>query len=156
MINNPNEVIKFIRQNRAVVADTLNKRLSFAQRPSRADLERMGIVPRGYFEHGHDMAVKSKHRRKSTATQDLEMMLKLRPQKEDIVKKGIANKAEMEQFYELDDTKLDGMGNLSDDDNDYYDASDNEEQSEEVLDVSILSSLLFKTISEALNKSCLD
>lgn len=159
MQESPQEVIKFIRQNRAVVADTLNKRLSTDQRPSRLDLERMGVVPRGYFEHGHDIAVKSKHRRKSTATQDLEMMLKLRPQKEDIVKKGIANKAEMEygDYYELDDTKLDGMMNLNDDDdNDYYDDNDDADDDEQLMDVSILSSLLFKTISEALNKSCLD
>ena len=154
MLQSPQEVIKFIRQNRAVVADTLEKRLSTAQRPSRSDLERQGIVPRGYFEHGHDIAVKHKHRRKSSATQDLEMMLKLRGQKEDIIKKGIANKEEMEfgDYYELDDTKLDEI--LKDDaDNSYYDDTDVTSVDH---DVSIISSLLFKTISEALHKSCID
>eukprot|EP01083_Nonionella_stella_P250293 864572_1 len=89
MVQNPEEVLKFIRQNRSVVADTLNKRLNKKQRPSPEQLERMGIVPAGYFNYGYDIATKAKHRRKSSAGADLEMMLKSRPAKEDIIKKGV-------------------------------------------------------------------
>ena len=150
MISDPSEVIKFIRQNRQVVSDTLNKRLNKKIRPTPQQLEDKGVVPKGYFDFGHDIAMKSKHRRKSSAQQDLAMMLKLRPQKEDIIKKGVIDKSQMETFYELDDTKLDDMAM---DENDYYDNNDDEEEN---YTISILSSLLFKTISEALKKSCLD
>mmetsp|Transcript_2642 Transcript_2642/g.4297 ORF Transcript_2642/g.4297 Transcript_2642/m.4297 type:complete len:747 (+) Transcript_2642:97-2337(+) len=194
MAQSPQEVIKFIRQNRAVVADTLNKRLNKRQRPTREQLEQQGIVPRGYFNYGHQLAMKSKHRRKSTAGQDLEMQLKLRPKKEDIIRQGVVNKQEMEYggYYELDDTKLDGMMH---EDNQYYDEDDDFDDDEQVngvtlmnhsqhhpeqagqadahrlrqrmigggeqqeqipWQISILSSLLFKTIQEALQKSCLD
>ena len=39
MVSSPSEVIKFIRQNRSVVSDTLNKRLNKKQRPTREQLE---------------------------------------------------------------------------------------------------------------------
>ena len=157
MMESPSEVIKFIRQNRAVVADTLNKRLNPKQRPTPQQLEERGIVPRGYFQHGHTMAMRSKHRRKSTTTMDLEMMLKLRPEKEDIIKKGVVSKRQMEHqnYYEVDDTKLD---ELIHDENDYYDDSDIDEQFDGKIPwtTSVLSTLLFKTIDEALQKSCID
>eukprot|EP01084_Bolivina_argentea_P004628 8799_1 len=155
MVESPNEVLKFIRQNRAVVADTLNKRLNRTQRPTREDLERRGIVPRGYFNYGHEMAMKTKHRRKSSTTQDLEMQLKLRPHKEDIIRKGVVSKHEMEQggYYELDDTKLVDL--MEEEDNEYYDDHNEMLQVDEG-QISILSSLLFKTISSALAKSCVD
>ncbi len=85
------------------------------------------------------------------------MMLKMRPEKEDIIKKGVINRAEMEygNYYELDDTKLDDHIQLEDE-NDYYSDSDGNMEDEEQYKISILSTLLFKTISEALKKSCLD
>ena len=44
---------------------------------------KIGIVPRGYFKAGqHDVAMKRKHRRKSTATQDLAHLIQLRPNPE--------------------------------------------------------------------------
>jgi len=157
MVESPHEVIKFIRQNRAVVADTLNKRLHPRQRPSPRQLEERGIVPRGYFEHGHDLAMRSKHRRKSTTTMDLDMMLKLRPEKEDLIKKGVVSKEQMEHrdYYQVDETKLD---ELVDDDNDYYDDSGMDEEYDGHIpwETSVLSTLLFKTIDEALQKSCID
>eukprot|EP01084_Bolivina_argentea_P241366 405224_1 len=51
MVQNPEEVLKFVRQNRSVVADTLNRRLNKKLRPSPERLERMGIVPAGYFNY---------------------------------------------------------------------------------------------------------
>ena len=155
MVSSPNEVIKFIRQNRSVVSDTLNKRLNKKQRPTRQQLEQQGIVPRGYFNYGHDMAMKTKHRRKSSAQQDLEMMLKLRPQKEEIIKQGIVGVDEMKHgdYYQFDAEELDGFG--LNEENEYFDDNDDDEQNVP-WEISLLSSLLFKTISEALKKSCLD
>ena len=103
------------------------------------------------------MAMRSKHRRKSTVNMDLEMALKLRPEKEDIIKQGVVSKQQMEHrdYYELDDTKLD---ELVHDENDYYDDSDIDEQFDGQIpwETSVLSTLLFKTIDEALQKSCID
>eukprot|EP00486_Rosalina_sp_Unknown_P012865 CAMPEP_0201578228 /NCGR_PEP_ID=MMETSP0190_2-20130828/25021_1 /ASSEMBLY_ACC=CAM_ASM_000263 /TAXON_ID=37353 /ORGANISM="Rosalina sp." /LENGTH=174 /DNA_ID=CAMNT_0048011181 /DNA_START=38 /DNA_END=559 /DNA_ORIENTATION=+ len=62
----PQEILRFIRQNRAVVGDQLNRRLDPTIRPKPEQLERLGIVPRGYFKAGqHAQAMKRKHRRKS-------------------------------------------------------------------------------------------
>merc|ERR1719295_951982 len=104
------------------------------------------------------MAIDYKHRRMSTTTMDLELMIKMRPQKEDIIKQGVVSKSQMEErdYYELDDTKLD---ELVHDENDYYDESDqydNDSDGHIPWETSILSSLLFKTIDEALQKSCID
>ena len=44
--NDPSEVLRFIRQNRAVVGDQLNKRLHPDFRPTRETLERKGIMKR--------------------------------------------------------------------------------------------------------------
>ena len=46
MMESPSEVIKFIRQNHAVVADTLRKRLDPTLRPNLQQLEERGILPR--------------------------------------------------------------------------------------------------------------
>ncbi len=56
----------------------------------------------------------------SSAGADLAKALSLRPEKEEIIKKGVINKAEMEfgNYYELDDTKLDD--HIVSEENDYY------------------------------------
>ena len=61
----PSEVIKFIRQNRSAVGDTLMKRLHPRQRPTLRQLEEEGISLRGYYDHTINTA--------STATMELEM-----------------------------------------------------------------------------------
>ena len=39
-------------------------------------------MPKGYFTAGHQNAMKRKHRRKSSAAQDLAAMIQLRPKPE--------------------------------------------------------------------------
>eukprot|EP01083_Nonionella_stella_P123774 373164_1 len=85
--SDPEEILRFIRQNRAVVGDQLNRRLNPSIRPTPEQLELKGIVPRGYFTKGHEIAMTRKHRRKSSAQQDLEAFIQLRPPKEMISKK---------------------------------------------------------------------
>lgn len=76
-----------------------------------------------------------RHRRRSTAGQDLAMMIKLRPSPQDIMEKGIV----------LRDTPQ-----IEDDIKDDLDAQDN---GVEVYQISILSTLLFKTIQDALQRA---
>ena len=69
--NDPQEILRFIRQNRAVVGDHLNRRLDPSMRPSPAKLEEQGIVPKGYFTNGpgaHDQAMTGKHRRRRSVS----------------------------------------------------------------------------------------
>ena len=80
--SDPQEILKFIRQNRAVVGDQLNRRLDPGIRPSPRKVEELGIVPRGYLTVDHEKAMKRKHRRKSSAQQDLARMIQLRPKPE--------------------------------------------------------------------------
>eukprot|EP00484_Ammonia_sp_Unknown_P030380 CAMPEP_0197035078 /NCGR_PEP_ID=MMETSP1384-20130603/12965_1 /TAXON_ID=29189 /ORGANISM="Ammonia sp." /LENGTH=923 /DNA_ID=CAMNT_0042465089 /DNA_START=39 /DNA_END=2810 /DNA_ORIENTATION=+ len=105
--NDPEEILRFIRQNRAVVGDQLNRRLDPSIRPKREQLEQLGIVPRGYFSKGHQNAMTRKHRRKSSAAQDLAHLIQLRPKPEEVVAKGYAQRSTMERYVELDDNKLD-------------------------------------------------
>eukprot|EP01084_Bolivina_argentea_P195179 334900_1 len=88
MISDPNEILKFLRQNRAVVGDQLNRRLDPTIRPTPAQLESKGIVPAGYFSHGHEKALAKRHRRRSTAGQDLAMMIALRPKPHEVISAG--------------------------------------------------------------------
>eukprot|EP01084_Bolivina_argentea_P198485 339861_1 len=106
MANDPDEILRFIRQNRAVVGDQLNRRLNPTIRPSPEKLEAQGIVPKGYFTSGHESAMKRKHRRKSSAQQDLAAMIQLRPKPEALVTRGIVGKSDMEQYHDLDDNKI--------------------------------------------------
>ena len=53
MKKDPNEVLKFLRQNRQVVSDQLERRLDDKQRPTKKQLINRGIVAPGYFEYGH-------------------------------------------------------------------------------------------------------
>merc|ERR1719384_2613758 len=90
MVSDPNEILKFLRQNRAVVGDQLNRRLDPSIRPRPEQLEKKGIVPLGYFSSaGYEKAIAKKHRRRSTAGQDLAMMIKLRPSPQDVMDQGI-------------------------------------------------------------------
>lgn len=161
MVSDPNEILKFLRQNRAVVGDQLNRRLDPSIRPSPSQLEEKGIVPYGYFTAGHEKAIAKKHRRRSTAGQDLAMMIQLRPKPQDLVDKGIVNKNEIEQYIDIggDDEKGNKGGdvmNYDNDDLDDIDAMDQYLYGIEVFKISILSTLLFKTIQEALKRSCQD
>jgi len=191
--HDPAEILRFFRQNRAVVGDQLNRRLDPKIRPTPRDLEIKGIVPNGYFSKGHEHAMSRKHRRKSTATQDLAAMIQLRPKPEEVVAKGIVERATMERYIELDDNKLDeeleysihdavtlrpktttktqshSVVNDERDDQANYNAAEDEEamttptataqqdpQDAQTWEISILNTLLFKTIAEALRKSTTD
>eukprot|EP00484_Ammonia_sp_Unknown_P023766 CAMPEP_0197031498 /NCGR_PEP_ID=MMETSP1384-20130603/10487_1 /TAXON_ID=29189 /ORGANISM="Ammonia sp." /LENGTH=718 /DNA_ID=CAMNT_0042461031 /DNA_START=210 /DNA_END=2366 /DNA_ORIENTATION=+ len=181
MVSDPNEILKFLRQNRAVVSDQLNRRLDPSIRPSPEQLEAKGIVPMGYFTTGHEKAIAKKHRRRSTAGQDLALMIQLRPKPQQIIAKGIATKSDMQQFIDVDEHKqsvrVERKNEDDDDDDDEeqpadtqpvlammdYDADDLDDIDRqddyygiEVFRISILSTLLFKTIQEALKKSCID
>eukprot|EP01084_Bolivina_argentea_P128136 226538_1 len=142
--SDPEEILRFIRQNRAVVGDQLNRRLNPSIRPTPEQLELKGIVPRGYFTKGHEIAMTRKHRRKSSAQQDLEAFIQLRPPKEMISKK-----VGLDIGMDIDGDGMSmGMGMGGIDGDGMIDS--------ETWEISILSTLLFKTISEALNKSCLE
>eukprot|EP01084_Bolivina_argentea_P128138 226540_1 len=145
MINDPTEILKFLRQNRAVVGDQLNRRLNPSIRPSPSQLESKGIVPIGYFSHGHDIAMKKKHRRRSTAGQDLAMMIQLRPKPQDIINKGIASKIDMEQYIDIKTDDID----IEMEEKEEEEIEREMEIDDSIYKISILSTLLFKTISEA-------
>merc|ERR1712176_249585 len=70
-------------------------------------LELKGIVPKGYFSKGHKSAMTRKHRRKSSAAQDLATMIALRPKPEQMVAKGLVQRSAMEQYIQLDEQKID-------------------------------------------------
>ena len=103
--NDPKESLRFIRQNRNVVKDQLDRKLNpkIRQTPQQLELKGLlyysqkhnrhcihssdyyshtGIVPKGYFTKGHQNAMTRKHRRKSSAAQDLAVMISLRPKPE--------------------------------------------------------------------------
>jgi len=147
MTNDPSEVLKFLQQNRNVVADTLNRRLAPNQRPTPQQLEARGIIPHGYFEYGHVKALKRQHRRRSTAADDLSLMIKMRPKLDDVIKKGVIKKQELETMYVLES---------SDDENETNDIFNEIYNESGPWEISLLSSLLFLTIQEALQKSCID
>jgi len=199
--NDPQEILRFIRQNRAVVGDQLNRRLDPSMRPTPAKLEEQGIVPKGYFTNGpgaHDRAMTRKHRRKSTAQQDLAHLIALRPDPEHLVNKGLVERSTLQQHIELDANKIEEepipqltysvpisvpVALNDDDDMKTYEAADDDSgehkgdeskqietqtqtqtantvnantETQKTWEISILSSLLFKTISSALRQSCLD
>eukprot|EP01084_Bolivina_argentea_P176843 305955_1 len=138
--NDPQEMLNFIRKNREVVGDQLNRRLNPNIRPTPQQLVQQGIVPKGYFTHGHEKAMTRKHRRKSTAQQDLAAFIQLRPKPEQMEAKGILSKNE-ERKEEEELLGNDPMGDKRD---------------RETWEISILGTLLFKTISEALSSSCIE
>ena len=57
-------------------------------------------------------------------------------------------------YYQFDAEDLDGFG--LNEENEYYDNDDDDDEGSVPWEISVLSSLLFKTISEALRKSHLD
>eukprot|EP00485_Elphidium_margaritaceum_P007506 CAMPEP_0202691102 /NCGR_PEP_ID=MMETSP1385-20130828/5907_1 /ASSEMBLY_ACC=CAM_ASM_000861 /TAXON_ID=933848 /ORGANISM="Elphidium margaritaceum" /LENGTH=696 /DNA_ID=CAMNT_0049346453 /DNA_START=62 /DNA_END=2152 /DNA_ORIENTATION=+ len=173
MISDPKEIIEFLRSNRTVVAAQLERKLDPRIRMSPQQLEKKCIVPQGYFTAGHEQAIAKRHRRRSTAGQDLAMMIQLRPKPQDIIDRGIVKRNDMNQYIDVDDEKQQSRRDFDDDgdngggdkvalalDNDEDDLDDldamDEYQRVQVYQISVLSTLLFKTIQEALKKSCHD
>jgi len=136
MASDPSEILQFLRQNRAVVGEQLTRRL--ALRPSPEILEQQGYVPHGYFTSGHEKAMAKRHRRRSTAGQDLAMMIKLRPSPQDVMDKGIV----LRETQQIEDDIKDDLSALDD--------------GVEVYQISVLSTLLFKTIADALKRACIE
>lgn len=89
----------------------------------------------------------SRHRRRSTAGQDLAMMIQLRPKQKEVVERGILQREDVM-------TAMDDDGDDDDDDGIKEEEGDGDDG--EVHKVSIVSSLLFATISSALRRSCLE